>query len=40
MMKNLELLEQKLAYKFKEKDLLIHALTHKSFKKPYNNERL
>ncbi|HEE9603131.1 TPA: ribonuclease III, partial [Campylobacter coli] len=39
-MKNIELLEQKLAYKFKDKDLLIHALTHKSFKKPYNNERL
>ncbi|MCC8277975.1 ribonuclease III [Campylobacter sp. VicNov18] len=39
-MKNIEKLEKKLAYKFKDKKLLIHALTHKSFKKPYNNERL
>ncbi len=39
-MKNIEKLEHKLAYEFKDKNLLIHALTHKSFKKPYNNERL
>ncbi len=33
-------LEKCLDYQFKEKDLIIEALTHKSFKKPYNNERL
>ena len=27
-------------YRFKNKNLIIEALTHKSFKKPYNNERL
>lgn len=36
-MKNLE---KKLGYEFKNKDLLKEALTHKSFKKTYNNERL
>lgn len=39
-MKNIEKLEQSLTYEFKDKNLLIHALTHKSFKKSYNNERL
>lgn len=39
-MKELEILENKLSYNFKDKNLLIHALTHKSFKKPYSNERL
>ncbi len=39
-MKKLEFLEKELKYKFKDKNLLIHALTHKSFKKPYSNERL
>ena len=39
-MKKIEELEQNLAYKFKDKELLIKALTHKSLKKPYNNERL
>lgn len=29
-----------LGYEFKNQDLLIEALTHKSYKKPYNNERL
>ena len=33
-------LEQCLDYQFRDKDLIIEALTHKSFKKPYNNERL
>ncbi|MCW1360877.1 ribonuclease III [Campylobacter sp. CCS1377] len=39
-MKKLELLEKNLHYEFKDKTLLTHALTHKSFKKPYSNERL
>lgn len=39
-MKNIEKLERSLTYEFKDKNLLIHALTHKSFKKSYNNERL
>jgi ribonuclease III len=33
-------LEQKINYTFKNKKLLEEALTHKSSKKPYNNERL
>ncbi|MGM0518667.1 MAG: ribonuclease III [Campylobacterota bacterium] len=33
-------LEKCLGYQFKEKNLIIEALTHKSYKKPYNNERL
>jgi len=33
-------LEERLGYAFKDKRLIIEALTHKSFKKPYNNERL
>jgi ribonuclease-3 len=33
-------LEKRLDYEFKDKNLIIEALTHKSFKKPYNNERL
>ncbi len=33
-------LEQRLNYTFKDKQLIIEALTHKSHKKPYNNERL
>ncbi|MEY3001980.1 MAG: ribonuclease [Pseudomonadota bacterium] len=33
-------LEQQLNYHFKDKQLIIEALTHKSNKKPYNNERL
>ena len=39
-MNELEALEKRLDYKFKDKKLLIEALTHKSFKQPYNNERL
>ncbi|TLD97310.1 ribonuclease III [Helicobacter jaachi] len=34
------LLEHKLGYTFKKQQLLLEALTHKSYKKPYNNERL
>jgi len=33
-------LEKCLDYQFKNKDLIVEALTHKSFKQPYNNERL
>ena len=33
-------LEKRLTYTFKNKQLIIEALTHKSHKKPYNNERL
>ena len=36
----LEELEKALHYRFKNKQLLIEALTHKSYKQPYNNERL
>ena len=34
------LLEKRLDYAFKDKQLIVEALTHKSHKKPYNNERL
>ena len=33
-------LEKRLDYIFDDKQLIIEALTHKSYKKPYNNERL
>ena len=33
-------LEERLGYSFENKQLIIEALTHKSYKKPYNNERL
>ncbi len=33
-------LQERLDYRFKNENLLIEALTHKSYKKPYNNERL
>ena len=33
-------LQKRLDYQFKDKNLIIEALTHKSYKKPYNNERL
>ncbi len=36
----LEVLEKSLKIEFKNKQLLAQALTHKSCKKPYNNERL
>ncbi|MEA1891737.1 MAG: ribonuclease III [Campylobacterota bacterium] len=40
MGKNIEVLEDMLGYKFKDKKLIIEALTHKSYKQPYDNERL
>lgn len=40
MIKNLDKLEKSLGYEFKDKKLITEALTHKSFKKPYDNERL
>lgn len=39
-MKQIKALEKALNYKFKRDDLITEALTHKSYKKPYNNERL
>ena len=39
-MHELEGLEKRLGYRFKDRQKLIEALTHKSYKKPYNNERL
>ncbi len=40
MENNYRELEKRLGYEFENKQLLIEALTHKSYKKPYNNERL
>jgi len=40
MNKNIEVLEKTLGYKFKGDKLIIEALTHKSHKQPYDNERL
>jgi len=40
VVKNLDKLEQSLDYHFEDPQLLIEALTHKSYKQPYNNERL
>ena len=37
---DIKLLEKSLGYEFKDKKLITEALTHKSFKKPYDNERL
>jgi len=39
-MKEFEELEKTIKYSFKDKELLSKALTHKSYKKPYSNERL
>ena len=39
-MNDLQALQQQLGYHFQNKELLIEALTHKSYKQPYNNERL
>ncbi len=33
-------LQERLGYRFEDEQLIIEALTHKSYKKPYNNERL
>ena len=40
MHKNVETLEKDLGYEFENKKLIIEALTHKSYKQPYDNERL
>ena len=40
MNKNIKTLEEQLGYEFKDKSLIIEALTHKSYKQPYDNERL
>ncbi|QOY54597.1 ribonuclease III [Candidatus Sulfurimonas marisnigri] len=40
MNKNIDILEKTLGYKFKKEKLIIEALTHKSYKQPYDNERL
>ena len=40
MKKSIEALEKTLSYKFKDEKLIIEALTHKSYKQPYDNERL
>ncbi len=40
MHKSIEKLENDLGYRFKDKNLIIEALTHKSYKQPYDNERL
>ncbi len=39
-MQDLSKLEDTIEYHFRNKQLIIEALTHKSYKKPYNNERL
>lgn len=39
-METLQELEQCLGYRFENRNLITEALTHKSYKKPYNNERL
>jgi ribonuclease-3 len=39
-MNDLQALQEQLGYQFQNQKLLIEALTHKSFKQPYNNERL
>ncbi len=40
MDEKLKVLQRRLDYQFKNQNLIIEALTHKSYKKPYNNERL
>lgn len=40
MHKNIEKLQKVLGYEFKDKNLIIEALTHKSYKQPCDNERL
>ncbi len=39
-MEQFKRLEKNLGYTFKDKKLITEALTHKSYKQPYNNERL
>jgi ribonuclease-3 len=40
MNKSIKTLQEKLGYTFENKDLIIEALTHKSYKQAYDNERL
>jgi len=40
MHRNIDTLEKILGYEFQDKKLIIEALTHKSYKQPYDNERL
>ncbi len=40
MSENIEKLGKALGYEFRDKNLITQALTHKSFKQPYDNERL
>lgn len=40
MLDDIELLQKSLGYEFKDRKLITEALTHKSFKKQYDNERL
>jgi len=40
MSKSIAKLEKLLGYEFEDKKLIIEALTHKSYKQPYDNERL
>jgi len=40
LIKNIKTLEEKLGYEFKSPKLITEALTHKSHKQPYDNERL
>jgi len=40
MSKSIKRLEESLNYEFKDKSLIIEALTHKSYKQSYDNERL
>jgi len=40
LVKHIKTLEKKLDYKFKTPKLITEALTHKSYKQPYDNERL
>ena len=40
MHRALDVLQKRLGYQFKDQNLIIEALTHKSSKQPYNNERL
>ena len=40
MHNTLDALHKRLGYQFKDQNLIVEALTHKSSKQPYNNERL
>lgn len=40
LLKKIQALQERLGYQFKDKNLIIEALTHKSYSKQYNNERL